>query len=67
LTEYDHLVFFHNPLEVVVTHKKEDGTRVEIEVTPKAIHLTYGYSRDHRIDPKQFVMNLIFGGAECGL
>jgi transposase len=48
--------------EVVVTQKSEDGTRVEIEVAPKAIHLTYGYSRDHRSDLKQFVMNLICGG-----
>lgn len=48
--------------EVVVTQKTEDGTRVEIEVAPKAIHLTYGYSRDHRSDLKQFVMNLICGG-----
>jgi hypothetical protein len=28
--------------EVVVTQKTEDGTRVEIEVAPKAIHLTCG-------------------------
>jgi len=48
--------------EVVVTQKTEDGTRVEIEVAPKAIHHTYGYSRDHRSDLKQFVMNLICGG-----
>jgi transposase len=48
--------------EVVVTQKTEDGTRVEIEVAPKAVHLTYGYSRDHRSDLKQFVMNLICGG-----
>ncbi len=48
--------------EVVVTQKTEDGTRVEIEGAPKAIHLTYGYSRDHRSDLKQFVMNLICGG-----
>jgi len=48
--------------EVVVTQKSEDGTTVEIEVAPKAIHVTYGYSRDHRSDLKQFVMNLICGG-----
>jgi transposase len=52
---------------MVVTHKKEDGTRVEIEVTLKAIHLTYGYSCNHRSDLKQFVMNLNYGGSECGL
>jgi transposase len=29
---------------------------------PQAIEITYGYSRDHRADLKQFVMNLICGG-----
>ena len=30
----------------------------------KPIHITYGYSRDHRPDLKQFVMGLVTNGAE---
>ena len=32
------------------------------EAAPVPIHLTYGYSRDHRPDLKQFVMNLVCWG-----
>lgn len=30
--------------------------------TPKPIHITYGYSRDHRPDLKQFIIDLICSG-----
>ena len=32
------------------------------EAEPGTLHLTYGYSRDHRPDLKQFVLNLICAG-----
>lgn len=31
----------------------------EIKVAPQAISITYGYSRDHRPDLKQFIIELI--------
>ncbi|GAB4209633.1 MAG: hypothetical protein Fur006_69510 [Coleofasciculaceae cyanobacterium] len=34
----------------------------EDEAEPRPIHISYGYSRDHRPDLKQFVMDLICTG-----
>ncbi len=43
-----------------------EGEYLESEMVGKAVPvpnpLTYGYSRDHRPDLKQFVMNLVCGG-----
>ena len=43
--------------------KKLDGNLPEIESTePEEIKITYGYSRDHRPDLKQFIIDLICSG-----
>ena len=34
----------------------------EVETEPAAIEITYGYSRDHRPDLKQFIVNLMCSG-----
>lgn len=46
-------------------YEEDDPAEAEqskAESEPKAIEITYGYSRDHRPDLKQFVMNLICAG-----
>ncbi|NJK52492.1 MAG: IS1634 family transposase [Leptolyngbyaceae cyanobacterium SU_3_3] len=46
-------------------YEEESSSETEPSETvgePKSIEITYGYSRDHRPDLKQFVMNLICGG-----
>lgn len=43
--------------------KDLDVNQPEIESTePQEIEITYGYSRDHRPDLKQFIINLICSG-----
>lgn len=39
-----------------------NGSEVEQKVAPCPIEITYGYSRDHRPDLKQFIVDLISSG-----
>lgn len=50
--------------EVSVVRKTASSTqeKSENQATPKPIHITYGYSRDHRPDLKQFIIGLICSG-----
>jgi len=52
--------------EVTFTNKRQkslDSTKEIIEtVSPQPINITYGYSRDHRPDLKQFILDLICSG-----
>jgi transposase len=50
--------------ELRVVRKTVSSTEEESDnqATPKPIHITYGYSRDHRPDLKQFIIDLICSG-----
>ena len=39
-----------------------NGSDIEEKVAPSPIEITYGYSRDHRPDLKQFILDLISSG-----
>ncbi|HEY9830408.1 MAG TPA: IS1634 family transposase [Stenomitos sp.] len=39
-----------------------NGTDIEEKIAPSPIEITYGYSRDHRPDLKQFIIDLISSG-----
>lgn len=41
---------------------KPNGSDIEEKVAPSPIEITYGYSRDHRPDLKQFIVDLISSG-----
>jgi len=41
---------------------KPNGSDIEEKVAPSPIEITYGYSRDHRPDLKQFILDLISSG-----
>jgi transposase len=45
-----------------VIFEKTDNIQLEESELPQAINITYGYSRDHRPDLKQFIMELICSG-----
>jgi transposase len=53
--------------EVSFLHKQvnpdeSDGLVTKHKTTPVPIRITYGYSRDHRPDLKQFILDLIYSG-----
>jgi transposase len=55
----------YNLPEVIFKNQKESGSlgkENEEKKSPQAINLTYGYSRDHRPDLKQFITQLICSG-----
>jgi len=54
------------PSVTFLKKKEQRGCQVEKEdldvVVPQPVNITYGYSRDHRPDLKQFILDLICSG-----
>ena len=50
---------YNNSLPNVIIHNNSSNSEIE---SPRPIEITYGYSRDHRPDLKQFIIDLISSG-----
>ncbi len=50
---------YNNRLPDVIIHNNSSNAKIK---SPQTIEITYGYSRDHRPDLKQFIIDLISSG-----
>ena len=51
-----------NPTDIIINNKNENKSEIVETSEPEEIKITYGYSRDHRPDLKQFIIDLICSG-----
>ncbi|WP_414017809.1 DUF4277 domain-containing protein [Cylindrospermopsis raciborskii] len=60
---------YNTSLQEVIFESQKIGDNQELEEMtaklPKEITITYGYSRDHRPDLKQFIIEMICGSCAC--
>lgn len=60
-----HGKYTYNSSDLIISNQdKNDAKQSEVleVLEPQAINITYGYSRDHRPDLKQFIVDLICSG-----